>query len=217
MRADARENAWGNAAEKIAPRGRNQKRPVGSETLADRLGAANESRREEIFRKKGFHPLRKQRPGLLIGIADTTQSPCGPMDAVVVASNGLAMPFEHGELVFDGRQFARHVTGIAVVRHQLQRDLLTIAPNQQGNMRVLHSFRLIDGATYLIIVAFKNGLFLGPHRQNDLDRFAQLVQTLRSWRIVVAIGPILGLKATRPDPKGESSMREDIDGRSHLC
>ncbi len=73
------------------------------------------------------------------------------------------------------------------------------------------------GATYLIILAEKGDLSLFPQRQNHLDRFAQLAQTLRIWRIVVAIGPILGLKATRPDPNGESSMREHIDGRSHFC
>ncbi len=151
---------------------------VGGYALTDRLWAANESRREEIFRKKSFHPLRKHRLGLLIGLTDTTHGPCRPMNAVEVASGGLAMPFEYGELVPDGRQIARHVTGICVLRDQFERDLFTVAPNQQGNMRVLHPFGLIDGAMCLIIVTFKNGFFLLPHRQYDLDRFAQLAQTL---------------------------------------
>src|SRR6266849_19832 len=60
-------------------------RLVGGYALTDRLGAANESRREEIFRKKGFHPLRKHRLCLLIGLADTTHGPCRSMNAVEVA------------------------------------------------------------------------------------------------------------------------------------
>ena len=52
------------------------------------------------------------------------------MNAVEVAPGGLAMPFEYGELVPDGRQIARHVTGICVLRDQFECDLFTVAPNR---------------------------------------------------------------------------------------
>ncbi len=76
--------------------------------------------------------------------------------------------------MLDGRKIAQHITGIRILGHQFERDLLAVSGDQQGNMRLLYSFRLIDRAPNLVIVPFKGGLFLFPHRQNDLDGFAQL-------------------------------------------
>ncbi len=139
------------------------------------------------------------------------------MNALVVSSNGLAMLFEHRELVLKCRLIGDHITDITISCHQLERHLLTASADHQRNMWLLYSFGLIDRAPNLVIGSFKGGLLLGPHSQNDLHRFLQLAQTLWPIRKRVAIGSIIGLVPACSDAKGESPMREDIEGRSHFC
>ena len=139
------------------------------------------------------------------------------MNALVVSSNGLTMLFEHRELVLKCRRIGGHITDIPISCHQLERHLLTSPADHQRNMWLLHPFGLIDRAPNLIIVSFKSGLLLGPHGQNDLHRFLQLAQTFRPIRKRVAIGSKIRFVPARSDAKGESSMREDIEGRSHFC
>lgn len=65
------------------------------------------------------------------------------MNALIVTAYRLAMLFEHCELALQRDWIAVNVTGIAILRHQLERDLLTIASNQQGNMGLLDPFGLV--------------------------------------------------------------------------
>src|SRR5260370_33325918 len=114
------------------------------------------------------------------------------MNALVVSSNGLAMLFEHRELVLKCRLIGDHITNITISCHQLERHLLTASADHQRNMWLLHPFGLIDRAPNLVIGSFKGGLLLGPHGQNDLHSFLRLAQAL--WPTVkpVAIGSIIG-------------------------
>src|SRR6266571_5564530 len=82
------------------------------------------------------------------------------MNALVITSHSFAMLFEHGKLLFHGGRIITHVAGIAVLRHQFQRDFLAAAANQQRDMWLLDALGLVNSATHLIILAFKGGLFL---------------------------------------------------------
>src|SRR5258708_20335771 len=112
------------------------------------------------------------------------------MNALVVSSNGLAMLFEHRELVLKCRLIGDHITYITISCHQLERHLLTSPSDHQRNMWLLHSFGLFDRTPNLVIVSFKVRLLLGPHTQNDLHLFFQLPQTLSPIRNGAAIGSI---------------------------
>src|SRR5581483_11305025 len=139
------------------------------------------------------------------------------MNAFVITSNSLAMLFEHGKLLLHAGRVVAYVTGIPVLRYQFQRDFLAAAANQQGDVRLLHTFGLINGTAHLIILAFKGGLFLHPHSANDLDRFAQMTQALWRIRIVVAVSAVLVLIPACSNAKIEPPVTEYINGARHLC
>src|SRR5260370_31484705 len=103
------------------------------------------------------------------------------------------MLFEHLELMLNGSKIAVYITGITILRHQFERNLLATTCNQHRDMRFLYPFGLIDGPMDLVILPFKVYLLLRPHSQNDLNRFAQLFQPRLSIRILVAIGAIFVL------------------------
>ena len=138
------------------------------------------------------------------------------MNALVVSSNSLAMLFEYRELALECRKIAQHITGIGILGHQFERDLLAVSGDQQGNMGLLHPFGLVDRAANLVIVSLKGGLLLVSQSQNDLDGFAELPQALWRIGILVAIGVILLLVPACSDAKGVAPMREHIEGRSHF-
>src|SRR5258708_31073903 len=138
------------------------------------------------------------------------------MNALVVSSNGLAMLFEHRELVLKCRLIGDHITYITISCHQVERRVLSASADHQRNMWLLHPFGLIDRAPNLVIGSFKGGLLLGPHGQNDLHSFLQLAQTLWPIRKLVAIGSIIGFVPACSNAKRESPMREDIQGPSNL-
>lgn len=96
------------------------------------------------------------------------------MNALVVAAKSFAMLFGYRELVLQCGWIAVNITGIAILRHELERDLLSIASDQQGNMGLLDSLGLVDCAPYRVRRSFKRGFFLCPHREENVNRFAQL-------------------------------------------
>src|SRR5258708_26921587 len=144
--------------------------------LADRRRTANQ-RSTAIA---SFQCVRNFRLSLLICILHDADRPSCTMNTLIVASNSLAMFLEHRELVRNCSEVAKHVTGITILRHELERDLLTTASNQQRNMGLLYPFGLINRTMHLIIRSFKRGLLLRPHREKDLDRFAQSLLTHRN-------------------------------------
>jgi hypothetical protein len=95
------------------------------------------------------------------------------MNALVVAMKSFAMLFEDRKLILQRGGIAVNVTGIAILRHQLERHLLSIASDQQGNMGLLDSFGLVDRAPYHVRFSLKRGFFLCPHRKEDLKGFVQ--------------------------------------------
>src|SRR5260370_29376514 len=139
------------------------------------------------------------------------------MNTLVITSNGLAMLFEHGKLLLHGGRIITHVAGIGILRHQLERHLLTITPDQQRNMWLLDALGLVNGTTHLVIGALEVCLLLSPQRPDDLNRLAQLTQTLRGTTILIAIAAVLALIPTRPNAKVQAATPENIDGARHFC
>src|SRR5260370_12261365 len=133
------------------------------------------------------------------------------MNTLVITSHGLAMLFEHGKLLLHGGRIITHVAGIGILRHQLERHLLTITPDQQRNMWLLDALGLVNGTTHLVIGALEVCLLLSPQRPDDLNRLAQLTQTLRGTRILIAIGAVLVLIPPRPTPKVHAPIRPHIN------
>src|SRR5947208_814539 len=83
-------------------------------------------------------------------------------------------------------------------------------------MRFLDTFRLVDSAAYLVVGAFKDRFFLGPHGQDHLHGFAKAPQAVRSVRIVIAIGAALVLEPTSAYAKIEPPMAQHVDRAGHL-
>ena len=71
-------------------------------------------------------------PRLLIGLTDSADARYCAVDALVIASDGRAVFFEHGELMLDGLQIAVDIAGIAVLRNQFEGDLSPPPPISRG-------------------------------------------------------------------------------------
>src|SRR6266699_3276827 len=83
-------------------------------------------------------------------------------------------------------------------------------------MWFLDALGLINGTTYLIIGALEVRLLLFPHRQHDLDRFAQMTKAQRRIRIRIAILSIFVLIPACPDANVQATMREHVNGARHF-
>src|SRR6202051_3318811 len=123
----------------------------------------------------------KQRKGFFITIGDGADGTCGAVDGRGVTPQRLTMLFEYCQFMSDRFQIAQHITGITVLRNQFQGNLLSTPTDQDGDMWLLYALRLVNGTTYLIILALEISLFLLPHGMNDLERFPQHTQAL--WSI----------------------------------
>ena len=79
-------------------------------------------------------------------------------------------------MLLENRKFTRKslvikvsdITGICILRNQLECHLLAASANQQGNMWFLYTLGLVDSAIYMIIFTLEHSLFLCPHCQDDL-------------------------------------------------
>src|SRR5579863_4568174 len=100
-----------------------------------------------------------------------------------------------------------NIAGIAVLRHQLERHLFAAAADEQGDVRLLDTLRLVDGSIDMIIFALEDRFVLRPHCQDDLYSFAQVAQAFGRVGIVVAIGAIFMFVPTSADTEIESPMR----------
>jgi hypothetical protein len=183
------------------------------QTAADRLGTANQRPRgHRAAQQRG----REFGPRLLVGLADTAEGPCRAVDALVIAPDGFTVGFEHGELVLDRLQIAKHITGIGVLRDQFEGHLLAATANQDRDMRLLDPLGLVDRAMYLVVFALEDGFFLRPHCQDHLHRLAETPQARSRIRIVVAIAAILVFVPASPDTEVKSPVREHIDCARHF-
>lgn len=107
-------------------------------------------------------------------------------------------------------RIAKDVAGIGIACDQPQRHLFAATTDQDGNMRLLHAFGLIDRAAHMIVLALENRFFLGPHRANHLHRLAKTPQPLRGVGVVVAIATILVFTPARADAKVEPPMTQHV-------
>src|ERR1700680_3955583 len=96
------------------------------------------------------------------------------MNALIIAPNRLTVLFDHIKLVLNSLKITADIAGVSVLSDQLKRHFFAATANQYGNVWLLYAFWLIDCAMHLIIFAFKDGFFLRPHREKNLQRFAQV-------------------------------------------
>src|SRR5260221_14748347 len=171
-------------------------------TLTDCLRTAHKRGISELIP----HRRGKQSKRRFIVLSNGADSAGGAVDRREVSSQRFTMRFEHSELMPDRLQVTKHIAGIAILRDQLECDLLSAAANQERDVRLLHPLGLIDGATSLVIRALEGGLFLRPHGKNDLECFAQHAQALRGIRIGIAIRSILVLVPSRPNAEIQAAM-----------
>src|SRR2546423_12348065 len=83
-------------------------------------------------------------------------------------------------------------------------------------MRFLDTFGLVDSAAYLVVGAFKDRFFLGPHGQDHLHSFSKAPQAIRSIRIVIAIGAVFVFEPTGAYAKIEPPVAQHVDRAGHL-
>src|SRR5213082_2852416 len=125
--------------------------------VADRLWTADQ-------RACGNRAAQKRggdfRSGLLIGFSDGAQAPDGALNTFVVAPDSFTVIFDYSKLPLDGLQIAVDIACISILRYQFERHFFAPASNQQGDMRFLDAFRLVDSAAYLVVGAFKDRFFL---------------------------------------------------------
>src|SRR5205823_1873130 len=130
-----------------------------SDALANRRGTANQGGLSEFW----FVDIWNQSQCLFVALGNGAERTGSAVDALVVASHCLTVLLEHRELVLQRLQVTAHITGIAILRYQLQRHLLTAATDQDWNMRFLHPFWLVVRAAHLVILPLKGRFFLFPH------------------------------------------------------
>src|SRR6266567_8819535 len=100
--------------------------------VADRFwGADQRARGHRATQERGG----EFGPRLLVRLADTAEGPCRAVDALVIAPDGFTVGFEHGKLVLDRLQIAKHVTGIGVLRDQFESHLFTSTASPRRRRR----------------------------------------------------------------------------------
>src|SRR6202030_494126 len=72
-------------------------------------------------------------------------------------------------------------------------------------------------SSHLVVFSFKGSFVLCPHGQDDLDGFAQALQSFARIRIGIAVGAILLFVPARANTEIEPTMTEGIDGAGDLC
>src|SRR5581483_6140208 len=157
-------------------------------------------------------------PGFLVGFGDGAIEEDGATDGVVIAPHRLAVLLDDGEFALQafGIEVA-DIAGIRVLRDHFERYFFAAAADQQGDMRLLHPFGLVDRAMHRAILPLVFGVFIAPHLQDDLYRVAQLFQARRAIGIVVAISPKFLFVPARADAEIQATMTQYINRACHLC
>src|SRR5258708_34675891 len=122
--------------------------------LTDGIGATDHG--VNAVPKMAQKILRHLGQRLLVGFPDRTKAGYRAVNALVITPDGFAMLLENGELVLNSRQIASDITGISVFCDQFERHFLAAAAYEQGDMRLLHAFGLVDGTAHLVVFAFKD-------------------------------------------------------------
>src|SRR5262249_14619463 len=128
------------------------------QSLPDMVGGANQrllanAARRNITRERTA--LSKRR---FVGLSNCAVKQHRAPDSVVIAADILAVLFDDSELPLKSFEVeVADIAGVAVLRDEFKCDLLATSTDEQGNVRLLHTFRLVDRAMYLVVSAFKNG------------------------------------------------------------
>src|SRR5215472_5296784 len=97
------------------------------------------------------------------------------MNFVIITANIFTVLLDDRKFAFQtSRIQVSDIAGIAILRDQFERDLFSTAANEQRNMWLLHAFRLVDSAAYLVIFAFKDCFFFRPHSFDDAYCITQM-------------------------------------------
>src|SRR5579884_1006869 len=118
--------------------------------------------------------------------------------------------------MLDGRYIATNIAGIGILGNQPQCDFFAATTDEEWNVGLLHALWLVDCPIDAVIFSLEIGFFLRPHRQDDLDGFAQAFQALSCARIGIAVGEVFVFVPASANAQNESSMTERIYGRGHF-
>src|SRR6266849_3804635 len=178
------------------------------QALPDTVGRADQRLLADTMRRNITRERTTLSKRRFVGLCNcAVEQHCAP-DSVVIASNVFAMLFDDGELPL--KSFEVEVTdiaGVTILRDQFECDLLAASTNKQGYVRLLHAFRPVDRAMYLVVFALKYGLVIRPHFQDNLHRVAQLAQACRPIGKIVPESVKLVLVPASADAKIEPPMR----------
>src|SRR6266487_268779 len=95
-----------------------------------------------------------------LGFSRKTVDIDSTMDIILITSNLFTVAFDERKFAckFLQRRMCQ-IASIAILSNQLQCYLFALPPNQKRNVRLLHTFRLIDRATNLDIFSLNICLF----------------------------------------------------------
>src|SRR5437660_11250653 len=104
-------------------------------------------------------------------------------DRVVIATHRVAMAAQHIELMlYLGRFAADGIAGVDQTGDSAQRHLFAATGDHHRRTRLLHWLRLEDRVLDAKIPAVERRAWLGPHLQDQLDRFLHLPDAGRRLR-----------------------------------
>ena len=104
------------------------------------------------------------------------------------------------------------IAGIGQTGDRAQRHLFAAAGDHHRRTRLLHRLRLEDRVLDVEIPAMEGRPWLGPHLQDQLDRFLHLPDAgRRSRRELPAVLPVFILEKAGTDAEGQSSPADQID------
>src|SRR5690242_12817232 len=123
-----------------------------------------------------------------------------------VAPHGFAVPVQYLNLLLDHiRVGASDVAAIGVLGDQFQRDFLAASAYPELGVRLASALWAVYRPVDRVILAFENGLVLGPHFVDDLARLSEHAHTLGYLREAIAICPPLVLVPARPQTADKSA------------
>src|SRR6266849_8751987 len=139
-------------------------------------------------------------------------------DRVVIATHRVAMSAQHRQLIPYLRNVAADdIAGVGQTGDRAKRHLFAAAGDHHRRTRLLHWLRLEDRVLDMEIPAVEGRPWLGPHLQDQLDRFLHLSDARRRPREELpAVLLVFILEKAGPDAERQPSPTDQIDAPRDL-
>src|SRR2546426_10536313 len=139
-------------------------------------------------------------------------------DRVVTAPRRVAMSAQHRQLIPYLRNVAADdIAGVGQTGDRAQRHLFAAAGDHHRRTRLLNRLRLEDRILDVEIPAVEGRTWLGPHLENEPDRFLHLPDAGRRLRRELpAVLLVFILEKAGTDAERQSSPADQIDARRDL-